>query len=60
MLELGAVLTAIEHEGVPRIMSAEELRRWLDSRLTRAHDRAVFDLSDQTQDSAGELFRVRP
>ena len=39
-------------------MSAEELLRWLDSRLTRTHDRAVFNLSENAQDSAGELFRA--
>ena len=41
----GAVLAAIEHEGVPPIRSIVELLRWLDTRLTRPHDRAVFDLS---------------
>jgi hypothetical protein len=56
----GAVLAAIEHEGVPRIVSAEELLRWLDSRLTRPHDRDVFGLPDKGDNSAGELFRVRP
>ena len=40
----GAVLAAIEHEGVPVLKSSSELLRWLDARLTRAHDRAVFDL----------------
>jgi hypothetical protein len=39
-----AVLAAIEREGVPRLASRDELRRWLDRRLTRPHDRAVFDL----------------
>ncbi len=56
----GAVLAAIEHEGVPRILSAEDLLRWLDGRLTRPHDRAVFDLPQKGQDGPGELFRVRP
>ncbi len=41
----GAVLAAIDHEGVPRIHSVAELLLWLDSRLTRPHDRAAFDLS---------------
>lgn len=40
----GAVLAAIEHEGVPALMSSAELLRWLDVRLTRPHDRAVFAL----------------
>ena len=40
----GAVLAALEHEGVPTLRSKSELRRWLDGRLTREHDRAVFDL----------------
>ena len=40
----GAVLAAIAHEGVPAIRNGDELRAWLDTRLTRAHDRAVFDL----------------
>lgn len=40
----GAVLAALDHEGVPTIRSKSELRRWLDGRLTRDHDRAVFDL----------------
>jgi len=56
----GAVLAAIEHEGVPRIVSAEELLEWLDSRLTRPHDRAVFDLTEKGHETTGELFRVRP
>lgn len=40
----GTVLTALEHEGVPAMRTEAELRRWLDTRLTRPHDRAVFDL----------------
>ena len=40
----GAVLAAIEHEGVPPIRSIVELLQWLEARLTRPHDRAVFDL----------------
>jgi hypothetical protein len=39
-----AVLTAIAHEGVPALASAEALMAWLAPRLTRPHDRAVFDL----------------
>ena len=41
----GAVLAAIDHEGVPVMRSVSELLRWLDARLTRPHDRAAFDLS---------------
>jgi len=40
----GAVLAAIAHEGVPAIRNGDELRAWLDARLTRPHDRAAFDL----------------
>jgi hypothetical protein len=47
----GAVLAAIEHEGVPMLRSRVELHRWLDAQLTRAHDRAVFDLPP-TRESA--------
>jgi len=39
-----AVLAAIDHEGVPVLRSQSDLLRWLDARLTRPHDRAVFDL----------------
>jgi hypothetical protein len=39
----GAVLAAVDHEGLPAIRSGVELLRWLDARLTRPHDRAVFD-----------------
>ena len=41
----GTVLAALEHEGVPQMRTEAELRRWLEGRLTRAHDRAVFDLA---------------
>jgi hypothetical protein len=41
----GAVLAAIEHEGLPAMRSKSYLRRWLDARLIRPHDRAVFDLT---------------
>jgi hypothetical protein len=40
----GTVLAALEHEGVPPMRTEAELRRWLEGRLTRPHDRAVFDL----------------
>ena len=40
----GAVLAAVNGEGVPVLKSRDELVRWLDSHLRRPHDRAVFDL----------------
>jgi len=40
----GAVLAAVQHEGVPSLHSANELLAWLEPRLTRPHDRAAFDL----------------
>jgi hypothetical protein len=40
----GAVLAAVDREGVPSMQSTTELRRWLDARLVRPHDRAVFGL----------------
>jgi len=40
----GAVLAAIDHEGVPVIPSVPDVLRWLDTKLTRPHDRAAFDL----------------
>jgi hypothetical protein len=40
-----AILVAVEHEGVPALRTARELLEWLDARLTRPHDRAVFDLA---------------
>jgi len=43
----GAVLAAIDHEGVPLLRGQSDLLRWLDTRLTRPHDRAVFDLVRQ-------------
>ncbi len=39
-----AVLAAVDHDGVPVLRSQRELVQWLDGRLTRPHDRAVFDL----------------
>ena len=40
----GAVLAAIQHEGVPALRSLDTLTRWMAQRLDRPHDRAVFDL----------------
>jgi len=41
----GAVLAAVDHEGVPAMRSRDDLVRWLDAQLTRQHDRAVFDFA---------------
>ena len=41
----GTILAAISAEGVPVMRSPEELTRWLDARLERPFDRAVFGLS---------------
>jgi hypothetical protein len=41
----GTVVAAVEHEGVPALRSKGDLVRWLETRLTRPHDRAVFDLA---------------
>ena len=43
ILSGGAVLAAIDHEGVPKLRTREELLRWLDRHLSRPHDRAAFD-----------------
>lgn len=45
----GAVLAAIEHEGVPTMRTRAELLRWLDARLTRPNDRSVFELPSQEE-----------
>jgi hypothetical protein len=42
-----ALLAAVEHEGVPALRGTTELLQWLDARLTRPHDRALFDLTRQ-------------
>ena len=41
----GAILAAIDHEGVPQLRSKPDLLRWMDTRLTRPHDRAVFNFA---------------
>lgn len=50
----GAVLAALDHEGVPAIRSNSDLLRWLDAQLTRPHDRAVFslDLRQESRDDS--------
>jgi hypothetical protein len=40
-----AMLAAVEHNGIPALRTMRELLEWLDTRLTRPHDRAVFDLA---------------
>src|SRR5687767_9356587 len=48
-----AVLTALElGSDVPAFSSTTDLTRWLEGRLTRPHDRAVFDLPTLAQDQA--------
>jgi hypothetical protein len=49
----GAVLAAIDHEGVPALRSSAELLGWLDARLARPHDRAVFDLTSHETTRTG-------
>jgi hypothetical protein len=39
-----AVVAAVQNEGVPALRTLDALTRWMDTRLTRPHDRAVFDL----------------
>jgi len=39
----GAVLAAVQHEGVPMLRNHDALLGWLEPRLTRPHDRAAFD-----------------
>jgi hypothetical protein len=42
-----AVLTALDlGTDVPAFSSLADLTRWLDGRLTRPHDRAVFDFPE--------------
>ena len=43
---IGAVvLAAVDHGGVPALDTQRALLHWLDDRLTRPHDRAVFDFA---------------
>jgi hypothetical protein len=49
-----AILAAVEHEGVPSLRTNPELLGWLEQRLTRPHDRAVFELPKrQTKQQVG-------
>jgi large subunit ribosomal protein L7/L12 len=47
-----AVLAAVEHNGIPSLGTTRELLEWLDTRLTRPHDRAVFDFARRGRSSA--------
>ena len=51
------VLAAVDHDGVPVLRSQSDLLQWLDDRLIRPHDRAVFDLRVVTL--AGSPRRTR-
>lgn len=48
----GALLAAIDHEGLPAMRSKADLLRWLDRRLTRPYDREIFDLPSPETPSA--------
>jgi hypothetical protein len=41
----GTVLAALDHEGVPAMRTKADLLKWLELRLTRSHDRSVFELT---------------
>jgi hypothetical protein len=41
----GTVLAALEHECVPAMRTKVDLLNWLESRLTRPHDRSVLELT---------------
>jgi hypothetical protein len=45
------ILAAVEHDGVPAFRNSRELLEWLDTRLTRPHDRAVFDFARRGRSS---------
>jgi hypothetical protein len=47
------VLAAVELEGVPPLRTTHQLLVWLDARLTRPHDRAVFDFARRAGSSTG-------
>jgi hypothetical protein len=56
----GAVLAAVEHEGVPPLRSRADLLRWIDTQLTRPHDRAVFEFAVQESIEANVLRPSAP
>jgi hypothetical protein len=39
-----AILSALGEAGVPPLQTSDDLRLWLDARLTRPSDRVVFEL----------------
>ncbi len=41
-----SVLSALTRDGVPALPTREALLEWLDGRLTRPYDRAVFELPE--------------
>lgn len=49
-----AILAAVEHEGVPSFRTNPELLAWLESRLTRPHDRAAFELPKRQTKQQGD------
>jgi hypothetical protein len=55
----GAILSALGDAGVPPFETTDELRRWLDARLTRPSDRAVFELPVQEPVTAETLTAPR-
>ena len=44
----GAVLAAVQHEGVPSLRDSQQLTQWMAARLERPHDRAAFGLPAKT------------
>jgi hypothetical protein len=46
-----SILAAVEHGGVPVFRDSRELLEWLDARLTRPQDRAVFDFARRPRTS---------
>ena len=46
-----SVLVAVEQDGVPAFRNARELLEWLDTRLTRPHDRVAFDFARRVRSS---------
>ena len=46
-----SILAAVEHDGIPAFRDTRELLEWLDTRLMRPHDRAVFDLARRARSS---------
>ncbi len=53
-----AILSAIDQEGVPRLLTAADLLTWLDTRLTRPSDRATFQFAVQEPVAVDEAARA--